>query len=298
MVDHNFIISLRESPLKLSVKAYLQLIRIHNTIGSALSAFMGFAVASKWDFEPVPLILSMLTVSLIAAGGYVINDYYDVEIDRINKPYRPIPSGAVSLRTARNLALALMVLGIASSMFINVWAILIAVITAVALWEYARWIKRTGLPGNLIVALFSALSAFYGGLAYFKGDWLFLVSIPTVYIFFFTLAREFVKGIEDYEGDKAHGVATLAVTLGVKRTWIIAKIVVLGLLLTSLMPYFLWGFNVAYLVIEGPMDAILVLSLLQPNDIKSAAKVRGWMKVFAIGTMLAFVLGSSPLIKV
>ncbi len=280
----------------MSVKDYMQLVRIHNTVGSALSAFMGFVVASSWDFLPVQLVLSMLVVSLIAAGGYVINDYYDIDIDRINKPYRPLPSGRVSPKAARNLAIALMVLGVALSFFINVWAAVVAVIAAVAMWEYARWIKKTGIPGNLIVALFTALSAFYGGLAYFRGNWLFLSAIPTVYIFFFTLAREFVKGIEDYEGDKAHGVSTLAVTIGIDKAWVISKAILFALLVTSLFPYFFWGFNVAYLVIEGALDVILVMSLLQPHDIKSASKVRGWLKVFALGTIAAFILGSNPLI--
>ncbi len=278
-------------------KDLLQLIRVHNTAGSALSDVMGFAVASHWDFEPVPLAVSALVVSLIAAGGYVINDYYDVEIDRINKPYRPLPSGRVSLNAARNLAIGLFAAGVTLSVLLNPWAFAVAVIASVALWEYARRLKRAGLPGNLVVALFSALSAFYGGLAYFRGDWLFYALIPTTYIFFFTLAREFIKGIEDYEGDRAYGVKTLAVTIGIKRSWVVSKVILAGLLLTSLFPYLFWGFNAIYFVTVLALDAILVLGLIQPPTIKSAERMRALLKVYALGTLVAFLIGSAPALR-
>jgi geranylgeranylglycerol-phosphate geranylgeranyltransferase len=281
----------------LRTRDFLQLIRVHNTVGSAISDVMGYAVASHWNFEPFPLVVSALVVALVAAGGYVINDYYDVEIDRINKPYRPLPSGRVKLSTARNLAVILFIAGVALSFFLNWLAVLVAILASLALWEYARRLKRSGIPGNLVVATFSALSAFYGGIAYFSGNWVYYASIPTIYIFFFTLAREFVKGVEDYEGDKANNVRTLAVIGGVRKAWIVSKAILLALLITSPLPYFLAGFNSAYLVGISALDVILVLTLLLPHDIKSAEKARAWLKVYALGSIIVFLVGSSPFIR-
>ena len=274
----------------MSVKSYLQLVRIHNVIGSALSALMGYIVSSHWNIIPLKVITSMLVVSLVAAGGYIINDVYDVEIDKINKPYRPIPSGAVSIRSARNLAYITSILGIVISAILGIIPMLVAIITVVLLFLYASTLKKSGLLGNIIVALASALSAFYGGLAYFSGNWLYWVTIPTIYIFFFTLTREFIKGIEDYEGDKRNNVRTLAVRLGIKKAWKISKAILLILVITSPLPYFL-GFNILYLLSILALDILLVYILVLKENIENSAKARGLMKVYAIGTMIAFILG-------
>lgn len=279
--------------MRMSVKAYFELVRIHNVVGSALSVFMGFVVASQWKILPIKLILAIIIVSSIAAAGYIINDVYDVEIDKINKPSRPLPSGKIKINTARNLAIVLFALGVALSVFLNIYALIVSVLTAISLYYYARNLKKEGLVGNLIVALTSALSAFYGGLAYFEGDWLFRVSIPTVYIFFFTLSREFIKGIEDVKGDMLNGVRTLAVRSGVGRTWIISKAILLGLLVTSPFPYF-YGFNIIYLIGILILDLIIVKVLTQHHSIEEASKARAYMKVYALGTLLLFTLGSLP----
>ncbi|MFP3346206.1 MAG: UbiA family prenyltransferase [Sulfolobaceae archaeon] len=277
----------------MSIKPYLQLVRIHNVIGSALSALMGYLVASEWHIIPVRMIVSSLVVALIAAGGYVINDVYDVEIDRINKPYRPIPSGIVSLQTAKNLAYATSITGILLSLILGIFPALVALITVILLFEYAVSLKKRGLIGNLIVALTSALSAFYGGLAYFTGNWLYFVSIPTLYIFFFTLSREFIKGIEDYEGDKANNVRTLAVRLGMSKAWKVSKAILVGLIITSPLPYWL-GFNIIYLILILILDFLLIYVILLKETIENSSKARGVLKVYAIGTMIAFILGSLP----
>ncbi|BCU71349.1 UbiA family prenyltransferase [Stygiolobus caldivivus] len=279
----------------MAVKPYLQLVRIHNVIGSAISALMGYLVSSHWHIIPLKVIIAMLVVAFVATGGYVINDVYDVEIDRINKPYRPIPSGAISLNRARNLSYITSLVGIALSALLGLAQFLVALVTVILLFLYASSLKRSGLVGNLIVALTSALSAFYGGLAYFSGDWLYWVSIPTLYIFFFTLVREFIKGIEDYEGDKENYVKTLAVRIGISKTWKISKTILLILVITSPLPYLL-GFNILYLISILLLDILLVYILLLKEDIQSSAKARSLMKVYAIGTMLAFIIGSFSLI--
>lgn len=275
----------------MSVKAYFELIRIHNVIGSAISAFMGFVIASEWKIIPMKIILASLVVALIAGAGYVINDVFDIEIDRINKPYRPLPSGRIKIKTASILAFSMFLIGVILSILINYLAFVIALLTSISLYYYAKNLKKEGLVGNFIVALTTALSAFYGGVAYFYGDWFFRVLIPTVYIFFFTLSREFIKGIEDVKGDMANGVKTLAVKLGVNKTWIISKIILLLLLITSPLPFFL-GFNIIYLIGILLLDAILVIVILLRHNIESASKARAYMKVYALGTLLLFTIGS------
>jgi len=275
----------------MSVKAYFQLIRIHNVVGSAISAFMGFVVASNWSINPIKLVVSMLVVALVAAGGYVINDIYDIEIDRINKPYRPLPSGKISIRKAFIITWSTFIIGALFSAILGVYPFILALVTIILLVFYAKKLKKEGIVGNFVVALTSALSAFYGGLAYFNGNWFYRVIIPTLFIFFFTLSREFIKGIEDVIGDKENGVKTLAVKLGITRTWTISKIILLLLLITSPIPFFL-GFSIIYLLGIISLDSILAYIIFLENTIESASKARSLMKIYALGTLVLFALGS------
>jgi len=275
----------------MSVKAYFQLIRIHNVVGSAISAFMGFVVASNWSINPIKLVVSMLVVALVAAGGYVINDIYDIEIDRINKPYRPLPSGEISIRKAFIITWSTFIIGALFSAILGVYPFILALVTIILLVFYAKKLKKEGIVGNFVVALTSALSAFYGGLTYFNGNWFYRVIIPTLFIFFFTLSREFIKGIEDVIGDKENGVKTLAVKLGITRTWTISKIILLLLLITSPIPFFL-GFSIIYLLGIISLDSILAYIIFLENTIESASKARSLMKIYALGTLVLFALGS------
>lgn len=276
------------------MSSYLKLVRIHNVIGAAIGDFMGYVVSSSWQFETKSIVISLLVVALVAAGGYAINDVYDIDIDRINKPDRPLPSGKISVRNAKILAYTTMVLGCILSIFLGYIQFSIAVITTILLIFYAKTLKREGLPGNLVVALTTALSIFYGGLAYFQGYWLEKVIVPTFYSFLLTLGREFIKGIEDYEGDKAFNVKTLATTLGIERTWTIARIVLILMLVISPIPMFL-GFNLLYPIVLIPFYYFTLLAILSETSIKGGEKARGYMKVSAFLGIIAFMLGSLPI---
>ncbi len=276
-------------------KALLRLVRIHNVIGAMLGDLMGYLVSSFWNIDPSKVILSMVVVGLVAAGGYVINDYFDIEIDRINKPDRPLPSGRVSPRTAMNLALGMFIVGVLFSIALGPLPLALALFTSMMLYFYAKDLKRTGLPGNLTVALTNGLSIFYGGASFMEGEWLIRVLLPTFYSFFLTLVREFVKGIEDYEGDKANNVRTLAVTSGVGKAWVISKVFLILVLAVSPLPI-LFGFNLIYLVILVVFFIpSVMLSIMQKPSISSASKARGYLKVSMLSGILAFLFGSIPI---
>ncbi|AGJ62874.1 UbiA family prenyltransferase [Saccharolobus islandicus] len=280
----------------MSLKSYMQLVRMHNVIGAALGAIMGFLVSSQWYLELKGILLSALVVGLIAAGGYVINDVYDVEIDKINKPYRPIPSGRISVNKAKALSITLFVIGIALSILLNIYAIVIALLTTIGLVYYAKDLKKTGFYGNLLVATTTALSIFYGGLAFFSDNWLLRIIIPTFYSFFLTLIREIVKGIEDYNGDLLNNVKTLATTLGISKSWRIAKILLTLLLVISPLPFFI-GFNLIYIIILIiAFIPFTILSIIQKETIEGASKARTYLKISAIAGIIAFLLGSLPIL--
>lgn len=268
--------------------------RIHDVTGAAIGDLMGYLVASLWHINLLPLLLSVLVVATIDAGGNVINDVFDVEIDKVNKPYRPIPSGVVSIKEATLLSYILFLFGLLISIFLGVLQFILALVVVISLYFYARSIKRTGFYGNLIVSIDTALAIFYGGFAYYQGSWLIRVIIPTFYSFLLTLSREIVKGIEDVKGDSLHDVKTLAVRIGVIKAWNVARSLLILMLIISPLPYLL-GFNLLYMVFLVFVWSFTVLTIIQRGDEKGAAKGRRYLKIAAVIGIIAFLLGSFPI---
>ncbi|WP_232018769.1 UbiA family prenyltransferase [Sulfodiicoccus acidiphilus] len=199
----------------MKTKRLLQLVRIQNVIGAAVGDLMGYVVFTSWRIEWKTLLISMVVVALVAGGGYVINDIRDVEIDKVNKPERPLPSGEVSLREAKAITLISFLGGASLSALLGPVPFTIALLTIFLLVSYALWLKKQGPVGNLVVALTTALSIFFGGISVSVNALSSItLMIPVVYSFLLTLGREVVKGVEDYNGDYAHGVKTLAIRLG------------------------------------------------------------------------------------
>jgi geranylgeranylglycerol-phosphate geranylgeranyltransferase len=178
-------------------------------------------------------IFGFLTASLMMAGTMVANDVYDVEIDRVNSPQRPLPSGTVKTRNALVLAVALSVAAIAFSALLGLWTFLTALLALALMVYYNTKGKKTGLIGNAVVSFNVALPFFYGGLA--VNSIRPLLFIFSVVAFLANFAREVAKGIADVKGDSLRQVRTLAV---VKGTWV-AALTSAGLFVTAVLLSFL-----------------------------------------------------------
>ena len=213
-------------------KDAIEILRPINDIMGSLTVIIGILVTRTGiSFERIiiNIILGALTYFFIAGSGMVINDIYDIEIDKINRPERPIPRGAITLPQAKYLFVGVFLLGITISiihsivfnlLFLNV---IIAIFFGFMGWVYAKWGKRSGFFGNIIVSLSFSVGFIYGAILN--------SSIIPIYIYFFflnsifgLLSREIIKGCEDIEGDKELGVNTLAIKIGLKKTPYIAMI--------------------------------------------------------------------------
>jgi geranylgeranylglycerol-phosphate geranylgeranyltransferase len=293
--------------MAMKLLAILELLRLHNVAVTFATTFAGFALAYMVAggssvlsavSEPYYWIAAAI-VALVAAGGYAINDYYDISIDAVNKPWRPIPSGRVTPREARILALTLMGTGVCVAMLVGPLSTLYALAAAVLLHEYSRWIKRSGFWGNVVVAFNSASSIVFGGLVFCEAsgrmEALPPVLLPAAYAFLLVLGREIVKGIEDYRGDMVGGVKSLAVILGPRRAAIIAATVLWLVVAVSPLPFVKGWYGLGYLILASLVDLIAVYSsvvlLLAEDPVAIAEKARRALKIaFAFGG-LAFILG-------
>jgi geranylgeranylglycerol-phosphate geranylgeranyltransferase len=179
-------------------------------------------------------------VALVTAAGNVINDYFDAEIDAVNRPDRPIPSGSVTRPVARSFAVTLFLAGILVSFFTGPLCTGIAIINSLVLVAYAGKLKRTPLLGNITVAYLSSSIFLFGGAL---NGWDGLVHIIPIAVitFFAMLSRELVKDAEDVMGDQAGNADTVPIRFGIKKTAYLAFFCTVVAVITSVIPYFWWG---------------------------------------------------------
>ena len=261
--------------------AYLELARPLNGVIAFISAWLGGMFASQGKIENIInirlLLVAVSALALLSAGN-AINDYCDYNIDRINRPRRPIPSGRIRRANALIFAIVLTVIGIWLGTLINRNATGIAILVSIALVSYAFWLKRTPFVGNLVVSGLTGLTFIAGGVAI---DSVQGTLIPAIFAFLFTTAREIVKDLEDTEGDLKNSVKTLA-TLNPRIAVWTAISFMASVILFSPIPYLLGWYSWHYLVavIIG-VDLVLIglaIRLCQDASRKSCASIQRWMK--------------------
>lgn len=287
------------------LSGFVELLRPHNLVISAIATLLGFTTVSVVPDSKLDVhasIPSIATVILIAGGGYVINDFFDVDIDAVNKPTRPIPSGRVLRSEALALSIVLMASGIIIALLATgTLSFIYALLNAVLLVLYSKYVKRMGLLGNVIVGVASANSIVYGGLAASEAtrrlDLVANTLSPALYAFIFTVMREFVKGIEDYVGDSRGGIKTLAVVKGVGYTARISAFLAVVIVAMSPLPYALGMYGLIYMMLTAVADIILLKSLvtlLKSKDdleiIRRAALVKSYTKMAMPIGIAAFLL--------
>lgn len=199
------------------LKALIQITRLWNLIiiGLAQYCTAGFLISPNTLTDPQLLILAMSTI-LIAAGGYSINDYYDVKIDLINKPERVVVGKTLTRRIVLLLHTVLSVAGIGLGFALG-WPIgIINVAAAFLLWLYSNALKRMPFVGNFVVATLTGLSVLVVNVLYTPP--LAIVWVYALFALFMTLIREIIKDMEDLKGDDTFGCRTLPIVWGIRPT--------------------------------------------------------------------------------
>lgn len=276
---------------------YLQLMRIANcgmaSFASIIAVLITFGILMEGDFSHFPILDSLLvmaTVVLVTGAGNTINDYYDIHIDSINRPDRPIPSGRVSERSALYFALLLFAAGIFLTLWINYVCAAIAIFNSFLLVLYARNLKSMPLVGNVSVGYLTGSTFLFGG-AVFGIPGLYALAILFLLATFATIAREIVKDIEDMEGDLREGAKTLPIIAGEKFAVILASSLGIIGIIASPYPYLTGLLGEGYLYLVVLADAVFVfaiLAILRSNPGKSSK----WFKYAMFLALFAFVAGS------
>ena len=237
------------------VFSYLKLTRPQNNFIAAISVLVGAAISGEVESWG-KVFFACISAFFISAGGNSINDFFDLEIDRINKPNRPLPRGEISPFSALRFSISLFLLGILLSFWVKPLSVLVAFVACGLLIVYSSHFKRKLLWGNLTVSLVSALAFFYGGIA--TRDFR-LSLIPAAFALLFHLGREVLKDVEDLKGDTFSGASTLPIRLGVDFSLGFCTLVFSLLMVLTVFPYIFHIFSFLYLllVIMG-VDLVII----------------------------------------
>lgn len=166
--------------------------------------------------EDFRLYLLILATVMITAAGYMINDYYDVKIDYVNKPHEVVVGKGIKRRVVIVLHSILNFSAIALGLIVSPKIGLINFFAAFLLWFYSNRLKREPFIGNLTVAFLTGLSVYIIAFYFQKNE--LLVLTYAIFAFFLNLIREIIKDIEDRHGDRKHGCRTLPIVIGFRKT--------------------------------------------------------------------------------
>ncbi|WP_210520668.1 geranylgeranylglycerol-phosphate geranylgeranyltransferase [Hymenobacter terricola] len=180
--------------------------------------------------------LLVLAALLVAAAGYIINDYYDVKIDAINRPDRLVIGRVVNRRKAMLAHMVLSGVGVVLAGALHPVLGVVTLGTALLLWGYSARFKRVALVGNLSIATLTAALVLLPELQLQleRHDGHSVVWPYALAAFLLTVVREIVKDVEDMRGDAQHGCHTLPLVWGVARTKWVAGVFLACLALLTL----------------------------------------------------------------
>ena len=274
----------------MELKAFIEITRPHNCILAGIVGVLGSVVALGGIPEFRTAILIFLVVTLGCAGGNTVNDYFDYEIDKINRPERPLPRGAMERKTALRYAIALLILGLILSYMINMWAFILAVVAYGTMLLYAWKLKPMPFVGNLTVAALTGATPLYGAAGVGK---LGLAGYLAICAFLVNVSREIMKDIEDIEGDTAKGARTLPIVWGIRRSAYLAVLFAVLTVLASFLPVKA-GIGAGYapmVLVDGLILWAAYLIIRKPLP-ETAGKTQKMLKISIFLAVFTFLIAS------
>ncbi len=278
------------------MKSFLRLIRAGNLLIIVLTQYLVriFLVGPKEDWlrhlTDFRFFLLSLSTVLIAAAGYIINDYYDIKIDTINKPRRVVIGRIMRRRHAMVTHSAFNALGIGLGLLVGLKVAAVNLVAAFVLWLYSNQLKRLPFIGNFTVALLTAASLLVIILYAPRNG--FLVVSFAVFAFFISLIREIIKDMEDLRGDATFGCQTLPIVWGIRRTKSLLYILIGSfLVILFTLSFYLQEWIVFYfsLFVFLP-TAWLTWRLVRADTRKEFGYLSTWCKIIMLSGVLSMVL--------
>lgn len=242
---------------------------------------------------PGTLLLAALVVALFTGGANVTNDIFDLEIDRINRPDRPLPAGEISKTASIVLAVSLFIGGAVPALRLSLPAKIISLAFVLPMLVfYTPFLKKIPLAGNITIAILLG-TVFLFSEAALKGT-VEKMWIPAALAFGLSLIRELVKDQQDIPGDREKGISTFPARFGLRTSLILVTILTALLCLLAPLPYVRDLYGTWYLIslifgVEVPL--ILSIFYLWKNPTSAASgKISDVLKLTTIAGMVVIFL--------
>ena len=295
----------------MALREWWTLARGVNVLMGAITVIVGALIVGgvNRDDAIIPLILHTLSVAFFMSGWNALNDLMDIEVDRINRPKRPLPSGAISEKQAANFAWATMIFSFFTLLAIifhaeknignNEWtdsvAIWIIALILMCAYEFDGipfkvCLKKSGLWGNLSVSGLIAVVIVFGASAVGHGTnplpW--FVALCAMMI---GTAREIIKDVEDMEGDSERN--TLPMKIGAEKARVAAWICAFLGFVSMWLPFVFYQFPRAYVVFLTPAMFLLLRSkvpIAKGDDSKASKILKRALQLGLIGFITCGIL--------
>lgn len=273
------------------IKGLFRLLRFELPFSAGVCVVMGQLLAMGKIAPVSEITLGFFSVFSISASILVLNDYFDIETDKINAPNRPIPSNLVTPPEALLLSIILLSVGFILGYFINIAALLCLIILSIIGFLYNRKYKKSGLPGNLLVSFSVGMTFIYGGvsvgLPFNKMVWFFGVIAMLI-----DLGEEIAADSMDIKGDLLIGSNSLAIKYGKDSALKISGYIFLIVILLTSLPFILNWFPIVYLLPIAVMDISIAYSSLRLVNSKNeeGRKYIRWIYLGATLGLLIFIL--------
>jgi geranylgeranylglycerol-phosphate geranylgeranyltransferase len=237
------------------------------------------------------MLKGFLSIFFISSTALILNDYFDYEIDKINSPERPLPSGMVSKRDVVVLSIAVALAGFITASMIGLLALFVAVIVWCVGFLYNWRFKRSGIIGNLLVSFSVGMTFIFGGIA--VGNpfdtivWWF--ALLTMLI---DLGEEIAADAGDIEGDRHAGSRSIAVVYGQRTALLVSSTIFTAVILISIVPFIFQWLQWYYLIPISIFDLILAMStarLLHPTTVDHRRYVK-WIYRSGAVMILAIIV--------
>jgi geranylgeranylglycerol-phosphate geranylgeranyltransferase len=265
--------------------AYVTMLRPINCIITLVSVWVGAWIGIGYGFTLPPALILAGMIGFTTCGfGNLINDLYDINIDKVNNPQRPLPAGKVNPKLVVILALCLLIISLAFSLSINITVFFLVLGVSILLFTYAAFLKKTTIA-NIIVSAITGLSFILGGIVVKNPVSVF----PFIFSFFIHMPREIIKDIIDIKGDQKNNVVSIPIALGIERASIIS-VLFLGVLCILLpLPYILEILSVRYMIVvlffAYPIIIYCLIRLVKKPAAGEFSKLSRFLK-FAMATGL------------
>ena len=237
------------------------------------------------------IVLGFSSIFFISAAALILNDYFDVESDKINAPERPLPAGLVTERDVVLLSIVVTMLGFITSYLISLEALLVVILVWAVGFLYNWRFKKAGFIGNLMVSFSVGMTFIFAGVTVGKPFetivWFFAAIVMLI-----DLGEEIAADAMDIEGDRQAGSSSLALVLGRENALKISGAIFLLVIVVSSLPFFLEWLEWIYLFPILLMDILILYStskLLDSRIVNRRIYIR-WIYLSGLVAFLIFII--------